>query len=71
MCPDWILNILEYNYLFRILSKVGEAKVYLHTDNKSVIKLNDTIYYATWPGFFTTQFTFPGTAIILFVIPAQ
>ncbi|MEI9943983.1 MAG: hypothetical protein WDN26_07135 [Chitinophagaceae bacterium] len=32
----------------RYLTRGGEALVYLSSDNKSVIKLNDGIYYATW-----------------------
>ena len=32
----------------RYLTRGGEARVYLHIDNKHVIKLNDAIYYATW-----------------------
>lgn len=32
----------------RYLTRGGEALVYLDADNKSVIKLNDGIYYATW-----------------------
>ena len=32
----------------RYLTRGGEARVYLHADNKNVIKLNDAIYYATW-----------------------
>ena len=36
------------------MAEGGEAKVYLHTDSKSVIKLNDAIYYATWLEFFNS-----------------
>lgn len=36
------------------LAKGGEAKVYLHEDNKSVIKINDGIYYATWLEYFNS-----------------
>ncbi len=32
----------------RYLTRGGEARVYLHVDNKNVIKLNDAVYYATW-----------------------
>jgi len=32
----------------RYLTRGGEAKVYLHSDNLHVIKLNDAVYYATW-----------------------
>ena len=36
------------------LTRGGEAKVYLADDRKSVIKLNDGIYYATWLEFFNS-----------------
>lgn len=32
----------------RYLTRGGEAKIYLHADNRHVVKLNDAIYYATW-----------------------
>ena len=38
----------------RYLTRGGEARVYLDTDNKSVIKLNDAVYYATWLEFFNS-----------------
>ena len=38
----------------KYLAEGGEAKVYLHSDNKSVIKLNDGVYYATWLEFFNS-----------------
>ncbi len=38
----------------RYLTRGGEARVYLNKDNKSVIKLNDAIYYATWLEFFNS-----------------
>ena len=34
------------------LTRGGESSVYLNADNKSVIKLNDAIYYATWLEYF-------------------
>ena len=36
------------------LTRGGEAKVYLNRDNRSVIKLNDGVYYATWLEFFNS-----------------
>ena len=36
------------------LARGGEAEVYLDKDNRSVIKLNDAIYYATWLEFFNS-----------------
>jgi hypothetical protein len=41
----WISDLPKED---RYLTRGGEAKVYLGSDNKSVIKLNDAIYYATW-----------------------
>jgi hypothetical protein len=38
----------------RYLTRGGEARVYLHSDNKHVIKLNDAVYYATWLEFFNS-----------------
>lgn len=38
----------------RYLTRGGEAKVYLDDDNKSVIKLNDAVYYATWLEYFNS-----------------
>jgi len=38
----------------RYLTRGGEAKVYLHRDNRHVIKINDAIYYATWLEFFNS-----------------
>ena len=36
------------------LARGGEARVYLHSDNRHVIKVNDGIYYATWLEFFNS-----------------
>src|SRR5688572_21207242 len=36
----------------RYLTRGGEALVYLAADNRSVIKINDAVYYATWLEFF-------------------
>lgn len=38
----------------RYLTRGGEASVYLNTDNRTVIKLNDAVYYATWLEFFNS-----------------
>lgn len=38
----------------RYLTRGGEARVYLDPDNRNVIKLNDTVYYATWLEFFNS-----------------
>ncbi|HTN38086.1 MAG TPA: hypothetical protein VL053_13490 [Arachidicoccus sp.] len=36
------------------LTQGGESKVYLNGDRKSVLKLNDSVYYATWLEFFNS-----------------
>ncbi len=36
----------------RLLTIGGEAEVYLNTDKRHVIKLNDAVYYSTWLDFF-------------------
>jgi hypothetical protein len=48
---------LWLNYLpdsIRYLTRGGEAKIFLDNDNRTVIKLNDGIYYATWLEFFNS-----------------
>ena len=47
----WIVNLPAKD---RYLTRGGEARVYLDTDNKNVIKLNDAIYYAKWLEFFNS-----------------
>jgi hypothetical protein len=53
----------------RYLTRGGEARVYLHPDNKNVLKLNDGVYYATWLEFFNSvllhNLIFPNTAYSL------
>jgi len=53
----------------RYLTRGGEARVYLHTDGRHVIKLNDAVYYATWLEFFNSillhNLIFENTAYIL------
>ena len=57
----WIENIDLNNYV----SEGAEQKVYLK-DNRSVIKLNDTIYYLSWIDYFVNlllnNYFFPDTA---------
>jgi Serine/Threonine/Tyrosine Kinase found in polyvalent proteins len=36
------------------LTRGGEAQIYLASDNKNVIKVNDAVYYATWLEFFNS-----------------
>ena len=38
----------------RYLTRGGEARVYLNMDNRTVVKLNDAVYYATWLEFFNS-----------------
>lgn len=38
----------------RYLTRGGEARVYLDPDGRSVVKLNDAVYYATWLEFFNS-----------------
>lgn len=53
----------------KFLTRGGEASVYFETDSKSVIKLNDGVYYATWLEFFNSlvihNLLFPNTAYSL------
>jgi len=57
----WVQNIDLNNYV----SEGAEQKVYLK-DNKSVIKLNDAIYYLSWIDYFVNlllnNYFFPDTA---------
>ena len=47
----WVTNLPgEEQYLTR----GGEAKIYLNNDNRSVLKLNNGVYYATWLEFFNS-----------------
>ena len=47
----WIQNLPDEN---SYLTRGGEAQVYFAADHKSVIKLNDGVYYATWLEFFNS-----------------
>lgn len=57
----WIREINSENYI----SQGAEQKVYLN-DGKSVLKLNDTIFYASWTDYFhnllLNNYFFPDTA---------
>jgi hypothetical protein len=46
----WYPDISEDKYL----TEGGEAKIYFGSDNKTVVKLNDAIYYSTWLDFFNS-----------------
>jgi hypothetical protein len=47
----WVKDLPDKD---KYLAEGGEATVYLHSDNKSVIKLNDGVYYATWLEYFNS-----------------
>ncbi|MVT10665.1 putative polyvalent protein kinase domain-containing protein [Chitinophaga tropicalis] len=61
----WITNPPDSS---QFLARGGEAMVYFDAENKSVIKLNDGVYYATWLEFFNSviihNLLFPNTAYI-------
>ena len=49
----------------RYLAEGAEQKVYLEEDGRHVIKLNDSVFYATWKDYFNSllvhNFFFPAT----------
>src|SRR5882757_3014987 len=47
----WVHNVPDDS---QFLARGGEAQIYLDYDNRSVIKLNDAVYYATWLEFFNS-----------------
>jgi len=47
----WAKDLPDEN---RFLTRGGEAKIYFAPDQRSVIKINDAIYYATWLEFFNS-----------------
>lgn len=47
-CAEQALWITQFPAEETFLTRGGEARVYLDDDNRHVIKLNDTVYYATW-----------------------
>lgn len=53
----------------KYLTRGGEAKVYLATDKRNIIKVNDAVYYATWMEYFNSlvihNLLFPSTAYSL------
>ncbi len=48
------LWITDFSNQENYLTEGGEAKIYFGKDNKSVIKLNDAVYYFTWLDFFNS-----------------
>lgn len=59
----WLQSLPENS---QYLTKGGESKIYLDSDNRYVIKVNDAIYYATWLEYFNSlvlhNLIFSGTA---------
>lgn len=59
----------------RYLTRGGEARIYLHEDGMNVIKLNDSVYYATWLEFFNSillhNLIFENTSYILLGLTKQ
>jgi hypothetical protein len=53
-CNSNNLWVIDFPGESQYLTRGGEARVFLDNDNKSVIKLNDAIYYATWLEFFNS-----------------
>jgi hypothetical protein len=47
----WVHDLPDESHF---LARGGEALIYLNSDNRSVIKLNDAVYYATWLEFFNS-----------------
>ena len=47
----WVTNLPGED---RFLTRGGEARVYLDKNGKSIIKINDAVYYATWLEFFNS-----------------
>ena len=47
----WVHDLPDESYF---LTRGGEAQIYLAPDRRSVIKVNDAIYYATWLEFFNS-----------------
>ena len=47
-CTEYGLWLRQLPTEDNFLTRGGEARVYLHNDNRHVIKLNDAVYYATW-----------------------
>jgi hypothetical protein len=48
----WWVNDLPGESSF--LTRGGEAKIYFAPDRRSVVKVNDAVYYATWLEFFNS-----------------
>jgi hypothetical protein len=65
------LNILipEIPENWKYITRGGESLVYLHSDGRSVVKLNDGVYYATWLEYLNSlvihNILFPDTAYAL------
>ncbi len=69
----WLIQWIEENKLWfttldvnRYLTRGAEQRVYLQQDGLNVIKLNDSVFYEFWEGYFHSlliyNFLFPNTA---------
>jgi len=65
-CTKHDLWIKELPSKDSFLTRGGEARIYLYKDNRHVIKLNDSVYYATWLEFLNSillhNLVFPNTS---------
>jgi hypothetical protein len=61
---NFLISDMPEDWIY--LTEGGESKVYLHSDQLNVIKLNDATYYATWLEYFNSlvihNLLFPETA---------
>lgn len=51
----WLLSLPQDS---QYLTSGGESKIYLDSDNRHVIKINDAVYYATWLEYFNSLVCF-------------
>jgi Serine/Threonine/Tyrosine Kinase found in polyvalent proteins len=54
---NWWIDDLPDESSF--LTRGGEAQIYLASDHRSVIKVNNAVYYATWLEFFNSLCKLP------------
>lgn len=47
----WLKDLPDHS---EMIAKGGEAQIYLYSDKRSVLKLNEGVYYATWLEFFNS-----------------
>ena len=65
-CGIWLATLPSQG---QYLTRGGESKIFMDLDNLNVIKINDSVYYATWTEYFTSlvihNLFFPNTAYSL------